>query len=336
MRHRIRERRIFEKIWRKLSFYYIIICSLYTIPLMSRLTRQYDLVIAHDTNAVPAARRLAAWKRCDFGIDIVEALAPHDRMGALLRDSSKIVGWSFKRYIYRKCDESEVLTISSFSHLNFIAPKLNKKPMLIHNSGGAAKKSNITCQSGRNRRINICFPNAHSNISFLKELCGLIAESEFNNKVILHLFISDKLFEYVFGEFRDYLDANIVKIYRPMNHKEYLGIIRKMDIGLMVFTGNSQNERFVAPNRFFDLVECGIPFITTMHGDPFYYAKKYEIGWLAEPTPESIFEIVRKLDFPQISEMRIRTADFSRKICWESQIGKLIDDFHKKNTEEFV
>ena len=97
------------------------------------------------------------------------------------------------------------------------------------------------------------------------------------------------------------------------------------DIGLFAIQGNSEQNRHVLPNKFFEYCMAGLALCVSDLPEMRNLVEQKSLGlMISEPSPEAIAIAINSLDKSSIEIFKKNALVAAQELCWDSEGQKLL------------
>lgn len=301
--------------------------------LIHSLTETFDVYHCHDAESWPIgyilSRRNKAKFVCDAHEYFPDFLERENYADELKYETSKLL-W-INRGAYIKQADAVITVGAMISQLLRSNYALTALPEVIYNSRslseGIVDKSAIL-------RQQYAIPAAtkillfHGNIEHSRGIENLMAAIRMVSADVI-LLLAGACPEAYLSRLHAQADAlGISHRFRPIGHLEpsqLLRCISSADINLYYPVVSTKNIQYSAPNKFFDYIFAGAPFILPELDEMAALCRRYDIGYICSGISE-MAGLIDKLSADP-DEYQRKQSNFARaqsELCWENQETKLL------------
>lgn len=243
--------------------------------------------------------------------------------------------WTFlAKKIVREA-EAFITVNNSLSRLYSTKWKLKKEPVVIHNYNSIRNNTNKIIEEGYLRKKYI-IPDSKKILIFQGTL--------FYDKgieVILSAFRKQEKYVIVFigmGVLKEKIEqyaklyTGIYYYHPPVAAEDLLEYTKCADAGLAPIGISKKNHFYSSPNKVYEYIAAGIPFVCTDLPEMSKIVKESNVGIVVEPdNPQALYEGVEELFQAENYEIMKNAAKdaFSKKYSWEKEESKLIQLFEQ-------
>lgn len=124
----------------------------------------------------------------------------------------------------------------------------------------------------------------------------------------------------------------------PVPMTDLVAAASAYDIGLFSMPGQSVQNRFVLPNKFFEYIAAGLAICVSDLREMQRLVERHQLGVLiAGDDPADIAAAILKLDRAAIERFKTNAAAAARELCWERESEKFVhlcDEAVGKHSEQ--
>ncbi|MFN6358183.1 MAG: glycosyltransferase [Bacteroidota bacterium] len=121
----------------------------------------------------------------------------------------------------------------------------------------------------------------------------------------------------------------------PVAPDEVLTYTREADIGIHIIKNTCLNHYFCLPNKIFEYLLAGIPFIVSNFPELTKLAKETGGGWTCEPEETSLRDLIRKLTLKDLNSKRDNIKKNISKFGWDLEELKYISIYQRLLTKKY-
>jgi glycosyltransferase involved in cell wall biosynthesis len=97
------------------------------------------------------------------------------------------------------------------------------------------------------------------------------------------------------------------------------------DVGISFLPGNSRNNEFALPNKFFEYVMAGLALCASDRPEMARLIQQYDLGvTIAAVEPKAIAVAINALDPDRIDRFKRNALAAARELCWERESERLV------------
>lgn len=105
----------------------------------------------------------------------------------------------------------------------------------------------------------------------------------------------------------------------PVNPSVVLSYTAGADVGIHIIPNTCLNHFYCLPNKVFEYILAGIPFIVSDFPDIRREFESKNVALFIDPSKDSLMAIVSKIKFEEVKEMKINCLAQQHLIYWERQ-----------------
>lgn len=118
-----------------------------------------------------------------------------------------------------------------------------------------------------------------------------------------------------------------IKFYGPQESTTGLSIMSNVDIILGLYYRNIPNHLYAAPNKYFEHLMLGKPFLTTIGTPPGDKVTKFNTGWAIEEGSIALSNLLNSITLCQINNLQLNA-----KHLWRDKYSSYFSEYTEKYT----
>lgn len=312
------------------SFYFNYKALYYFPRLVVRHAADFDIVLAHDNLALPAAARLAALSDASLFYDAVEVPVLEERSGDVFRNMNPLNRKLFDLKQHPIINGAAQIICTDNARAQWITKRYNKAVTVVTNARpyAAIKKSDALREMlGISADAVVIVSIGHLSQGYRIEdvICALHKLPD------THFVSIGRVYQKYQDELRALAPAGRVHFIDTVPWKDLPSLASSADLSVITFPKTFLNLRLNLPNRFFDSLAAGLPLLSSDIPNVVEYMTQFKMGETyvhADEIPEKI-----NLILAHKAAYTDNVIHASKVLVWEAEMEKFIPLFgaDKKN-----